>query len=977
MNVSLLGWDIALETLVIGALTGLTYGVLGAGLVLVYRATRVINFAYGEVGALGAAVLAKLVLDRGWNFFLALAVVVVVGGAVSAAIELGVVRRLFNAPRLVLLVATIGAAQLVFVLQLLLPGVDRAAPYPTPFDVSFEIGDLVIRGEHVAVLLFVPAIVVALGWLVNRSRYGIAIRAAAGNPDRAELVGISTRRVSTMVWVLAGVLATVTAVLINPLRGTVVGLPSMALGPGLMLRALTAGLAGRLESLPRTLGAGVVVGMVEAVIFVNVSDSGIADVVLFVAVLVLVLIQRPGSAEQDAWVPTPPVQRAHRGVERPGWWRRPGVGVTAAGVLGAAVLPLVFTSSSQLYLYSLVLVYVLIALSVTILTGWAGQLSLGQFAFVGVGSMVTVGLYSRGMPFGFAAAYAVVAGILVAVLIGFPAVRVPGVFLAVTTLAFAVAARSWLLSRPLFLGDGGSVAFLPRGSWLGIDFASPRAYYYLCLVVVLVALAVAWRLRATGIGRRIVAVRDNERAAASFTVPPAATKLLAYAVAGGFAALAGALLAGLRVQFAAEAFPPDESLRVVAMTVIGGLGSLGGAVLGALYVVGLPALFDHNNTVALLTSGAGLLLLLLYLPGGLVQLLPRVQNLVAGRRPTLDETPDRTDTVTVEPAAVAPVTGAPSPFGGTPVERPASELALWARSVSLSIGGRDLLIDIDVRVEQGQTVGLIGTNGAGKSTLMNVISGFAAPDAGRVELFGTDVSAWPAHERAAAGIGRVFQDARLFGELTVRETVAVALEGVAPSEFVPSALALPPSWRLERARATAVDELVDFLGLGRYADVPVSHLSTGTRRVVELCCLLAHAPDVLLLDEPTAGVAQREAEAFAPLIGMVREELGASILIIEHDIPLVMDLSDLVYCMSAGTVIAEGAPEVVRDDPLVVQAYLGTDARAVDRSGPAREPAPLGNLRRPELLALASARGLPHHSRMRKDELIAVLEGAS
>jgi ABC-type branched-subunit amino acid transport system ATPase component/ABC-type branched-subunit amino acid transport system permease subunit len=915
-------WDASTQTLVVGALTGLAYGLLAAGLVLVYRATRVINFAHGQIGALGAAVLAKIVIDWHWNFYLALAGVLVLGGLLGAVVELGVVRRLFDAPRTVLLVATIGVSQLIFVLEVTLPDVTTTGQrYPTPIDRTYHVGDVFLGGDHVLLIAIAPAAILALGWFVHRTWFGIALRASADNPERAELIGISTRRVSTLVWVLAGVLSTLTAVLLNPVRGAIVGLPNEALGPGLLLRALAAALIGRLMSLPLALVGGVAIGVGEAIVFANVTNPGTADLLLFIAVLGLVLARGRASAEHATpWSlhadvrPVPPQLRSI-------WWiRHLSLLAGAAAVAVAVALPLVFTSSARAFLFSTMLLMALVGLSVSVLTGWAGQLSLGQFAFVGLGAMTCGALHSRGVDFAVAVGMATVTGIGAAVLTGFPALRVSGLSLAVTTLAFAVAARSWLFAQPVLTRDA-SILYVPRSRVAGIELHPQRTYYYLCLVVLVLAAIGVARLRASGIGRSIIATRDNEAAAASFTLSPAVAKLTAFGFAGGLAALAGALFAGLWVQYNATRFGPEQSLQIVSMTIIGGLGTVAGPVLGALYVIGLPALFDDSSTVRLATSGIGLLVLLLYLPGGLVQLLYRA------RAALFDRVARSVPAVAAEPRAA----GSAPARRARPVATPGIP-AFRARGITVRFDGRTALDQVDVQAERGEIVGLIGANGAGKSTLLDVASGFITPQQGVVEIGGVDVTRMPAHRRARLGVGRIFQDARLFGALTVSETVAVALEADEHSELVPALLGLPPARRAEARKTARAADCIDLLGLGPFAAHHLDELSTGTRRIVELCCLLAQGADLLLLDEPTAGVAQRETEAFGPLLRRIQAELAATILVIEHDIPLVTSISDRVYCLAAGQVIAAGDPLSVRTDPAVVAAYLGTDERAIARS---------------------------------------------
>ncbi len=232
---------------------------------------------------------------------------------------------------------------------------------------------------------------------------------------------------------------------------------------------------------------------------------------------------------------------------------------------------------------------------------------------------------------------------------------------------------------------------------------------------------------------------------------------------------------------------------------------------------------------------------------------------------------------------------------------------------------------------------MIGTNGAGKTTLMNAIGGYVK-STGNVDIFGERMSSLsPSGHRR--GLGRTFQAARLFPELTVRETIELALEARHRTGLLATALCLPRSVRMERSRHAEADDLVAFLGLGHYVDAYISDLSTGTRRVVELAGLLALDARVLCLDEPTAGLAQRETEAFAPVIIDIRRELSAAVIVIEHDMPLILGISDRVYCLELGRIIAAGTPREVHDDPAVVASYLGADERAIARSGAAHDTA--------------------------------------
>ncbi|MDQ1711184.1 MAG: hypothetical protein QOE45_634 [Frankiaceae bacterium] len=257
---------------------------------------------------------------------------------------------------------------------------------------------------------------------------------------------------------------------------------------------------------------------------------------------------------------------------------------------------------------------------------------------------------------------------------------------------------------------------------------------------------------------------------------------------------------------------------------------------------------------------------------------------------------------------------------------------LQARGIGVSFGGVRALDGVDLDVAAGEVVGIIGANGAGKTTLFDCLSGIT-PCEGQVVLDGTDVSGMAVHERARAGLGRSFQDARLFHSMTVLDTLRVASERRRPLGTGVLATLTGGGREADAAATARAEELVASFGLAAYRDKLVGELSTGTRRVVDLACLLILRPTVILLDEPSSGIAQREAEALAPLLLRVREELGCALVLIEHDMPLVLSVAERLYALETGRVIAVGDPADVVRDPDVVRSYLGDDPAAINRSG--------------------------------------------
>lgn len=941
---AILTWNLLFKGVVGGMITAL----VAMGIVLVYRSSRVINFAVGNMGVPATALFAVMVGVRGWPYWPSLVAALLLGALLGVVIELVVIRRLFKAPRVIVLVATIGVAQLCEAITLALPQWRTGTlqtQFPLPFQGTWYPGlDITVSASQVLVLVVVPAITVGLWWLLGHTPFGDAVRAAATNADLARMTGINPKMVSTGVWAIAGLLATV-AILLTATEQASTDL--VRIGPDTLLRGMVAALIGGMVSFPRAAIGAVVIGVLDRLLFFNyTTETGLVQFVLFIAVLLLVALvsRRDAATTGESFQFAPRVAAIPERLRQLWWVRRMPQALAAIALPVAVVVPLLSNRSENHQTWTIIVLFALCAVSVVVLTGWAGQLSLGQMAFAGLGA-VTAAALVRGIstdigwrsirviqgslsPISFPWAMLLAACFvsLVAVVVGIGALRVRGLLLAISTLAFAIAAQVYLFNRRFFTA-GFSTIQVRRADIGPLEITHRnRAYYYFALMVLVVMLLLVGHLKRTGIGRSIVGVRENELAAAAMTVSPTRAKLTAFALGGFIAGLGGVLLGGVHLTFSPleRFFLVEDSIKLVSIAVIGGLGSLSGAVVGALWVVGLPTFWPRNDMIPLFASSIGLLLVLLYIPGGFVQVGYYARDSLLRWVDKRMGPVAKAKTVTAPPPSLrrAPTL--------EPIRCNADGSVLATGNLSVAFGGLMAVDGVDFRADPGEVVGLIGNNGAGKSTLLNAVGGYV-PSRGTVSLLGRDVSRKTPHQRSRLGLGRTFQAARLYPELTVRETVELALEARKRSSFWGSLLWLP-SIRVERTKRAEAGELIDYLGLGRYADRYVAELSTGTRRIVELTTMLAVAPRVICLDEPTAGVAQREAEAFGPLILRVKQELDATLVVVEHDLPLILSISDRVYCLEAGRVIAEGSPAEIRDDPRVVASYLGTDERAIQRS---------------------------------------------
>jgi ABC-type branched-subunit amino acid transport system ATPase component/branched-subunit amino acid ABC-type transport system permease component len=896
-----------LQFVIVGLGAGATYALFAQGAVLIYRGSGVVNFAQGALGTLAAYVaFIELKAENNFKTLPACIAGIVAAVVVSLLFQRLVLRTLRHAAGIVRVIATVGLLALV---QAIVAKRYTDANVPVeqflPHDV-WTWGDVRVQEERVYLVAISLAVTAGLWAWTRYTRTGLAITASAENERAVQTLGWSPDRLAALTWGLGGGLAGLAAVLVAPLTG----LSGLTLTIVVTVAGLAAALLGGFRSFPLTFVGGLVVGLGEALAtrykgdverwFHQSQITGLNRAAGFLVIL-LVLVVRGRNLPLRSHV-------AER-LPKLGTGR---VNVPALLVGSAVILTLLFTVFDESWAQA---TYISLAtgvmiLSIVVLTGYAGQLSLAQWALGGIGALIA-GQFVRA---GFAAELAIPLGVVFTVATGvvfaLPALRTRGVNLAVVTLGLGFTVSEVVFANNQYVG-GGLEGGTPIGKieLFGIEvdaFDHPHRWALVSLIAFAgIGLLVA-NLRRSRTGRRLIAVRTNERAAASLGISVVGVKLYAFAVAAGIAAVAG-ILTGFqfqRIQYGS--FNVFESINAVGFAVIGGLGYVLGAVFAAPNALDglgtklLEDLVDLGDWAEIVGAVLVLVILIAHQNGIADVVVHAVRPLADRLRLATRVRPTALPEAAAEPVAAA---------------------TLAVQDLTVRFGSVVAVRDLSLEVRPGEIVGLIGPNGAGKTTVIDAVTGFVRPSSGTISFGDQPIHRLTATRRAALGLRRSFQSLELFDDLDVEGNIrAGAEQGASKASWVRD-LVWPGRHPLS---TTAVAAIRGFDLAGDLAAQP-EELSYGKRRLVGIARAVASGPSVVLLDEPAAGLDETESRELAGLIRRLADERRMGILLVEHDVALVMSTCDRIVCIDFGRVIASGTPEEVRADERVVAAYLGTD----------------------------------------------------
>lgn len=874
------------------------YSLIASGVVLVYRGSGVINFAQG--GFALVAGYAYYDLHGKVPLPLAILIPILLAALCGLVTQLAVMWPMRHSSPLARVIATLGVLAVITEAAQMRYGDQQKFVGGFLPSHSLRISESIILPVDRLWLFAIATALTAGLWAWSRySRFGLATSAVGENQDAASALGWSPRLVAGVNWTLGAALAGLAGVLLIPISSVSPSAFALTIVP-----ALSAALVGGFSSFWLTLGGALLIGLLESQTTRWVSTPGWNVAVPFLVIIAILLLRGralPMRSFLSDRLPAAGSGRIHVG------------GCLTA--IGLAVASLFLAPPSWVDAVTTSAIFAIISLSLVVVTGYCGQISLAQLALAGMGALFSSRLAAVfGLPFPLALVLGVALTIPVGILVSLPALRARGVNLAVATLGLAVVMQSVVLGNPDLTGGLMGTSLKPP-TLLGLRIESvvyPARYAMVCLGLLLLACLVVANIRRGTAGRQLLAVRDNERAAASVGVNVMGAKVYAFAVGAALAALGGVLIAFRNPAVEFSQFSALGSISAVMVTVIGGLGYIVGAVVGGSLVPGAAVEDILLHFVRLdgkwtLILGILLVLQIVLVPDGLVhQQVQAIRHFLARHRTTAPGAGDLAD--------AARALGEISAVRATP-------RVLELRNIGVRFGGTVAVEGVSISLHPGEIVGLIGPNGAGKTTLIDVATGFVAPTTGEVLLDGRNISMVSAQQRVHLGVARAWQSLELFSVMTVEENLRTAAERGSLGAYLADLV-----WPRVRPLPDMARAAIQTFGLQDVLQAYPDALPYATRRLVGIARAVAAGPSVLLLDEPAAGLDERSTRELSVLIRALARSWGIAVLLVEHDVAMVMETCDRVVAVEFGREIVTGTPEVVRKHPRVIEAYLGQPA---------------------------------------------------